>query len=260
MRQFFRSFFGSPRQARSTPHREHLTAHAWPTVIYAIGDVHGCLPQLRTLEKLIVDDATAISGQKWIVMVGDYVDRGPNSAQVIDHLLRPAPAGFKRFSLAGNHEVMMLDFLAAPRQDANFLSFGGIQTLQSYGLDITTAEPVSPARWTQLLSMHIPQEHVDFIKGLPSTLRVGETLFVHAGIRPGIAVEDQSEDDLFWIREPFLSADFAGELRVVHGHTPLEEPYFAKGRIGIDTGAFATGRLTAARLTADTCRFIVTEP
>lgn len=229
-------------------------------MIYAIGDVHGCLAQLLTLEALIINDAASVPGQKWIVMMGDYVDRGPDSAQVIDHLLQPAPPGFKRFCLSGNHEVMMLDYLEAPRQDSSFLSFGGVETLRSYGIDIATAETVSPARLQQILATHIPQEHIDFIRHLPATLRVGETLFVHAGIRPGIAVEEQSEDDLFWIREPFLSTDFSGQLRVVHGHTPVENPNFTDGRISVDTGAFATGRLTAARLTADACRFIVTEP
>lgn len=239
--------------------RQHLSAAAWPAVIYAIGDVHGCLAQLHALEAMITTDAASVSGEKWIVMLGDYVDRGPRSAEVIEHLAGPAPSGFKRFCLAGNHELMMLGYLANPRSDASFLANGGIETLRSYGIDVTASDTVKPTLWQQILATHVPQEHIDFMKVLPATLRVGKTLFVHAGIRPGIAVEDQSEDDLFWIREPFLSAEQA-ELRVVHGHTPAEDPFIGNGRIGIDTGAFATGRLTATRLTADTCRFLTTEP
>lgn len=224
--------------------RRRLSFASWPAVVYAIGDVHGCLSQLVELEAAIAADAARIEGKKWIVTLGDYVDRGPQSAQVIEHLLEPPLPGFTRFSLAGNHEQMMLDFLDDPVTHSYWLDEGGMETLQSYRLP-PFAEPLAPD------DDLIPAAHLEFLRGLPIILLLPGWLFVHAGIRPGLALAEQSDEDLLWIREPFLSLPVSEGLRVVHGHTPGGVPVETRHRICIDTQCFAGGRLTAVRITPD---------
>jgi len=243
----FRNLFAPP-SALPVRARPHLLAQTWPAVVYAVGDVHGCLAHLRALEALIVADAAEVAGEKWIVMLGDYVDRGPRSAEVLDHLMARPPAGFQRFCLAGNHEAMMLDFLAAPSAGSPWLTFGGVETLASYGIDAGAVNWNDTNRARAIIDSHIPVEHLDFLRKCPLYLALPGTLMVHAGIRPGIALERQQEADLLWIRQPFLGAELPDGERVVHGHTPAQEPVVTKSRLGIDTGAFATGVLTAARL------------
>jgi serine/threonine protein phosphatase 1 len=252
----FRRLFPAPSARKPIRARPHLVADTWPAALYAVGDVHGCLAQLLQLERKIVADASATAGEKWIVMLGDYVDRGPDSAGVLDHLLARPPAGFQRFCLAGNHETMMLDFLSTPRPDAAWLEYGGIETLASYGLDIRAMNWHNSRATVAALASAIPEEHIDFIRKAPLYLSLPGTLMVHAGIRPGMPLEDQSEQDLLWIREPFLDAAMPEGPRVVHGHTPASEPVVTPFRIAVDTGAYATGRLTAAKLTPDSCSFI----
>lgn len=235
-----------PRGTRPAP-LAHLTADTWPAVIYAIGDVHGCLTELRTLESSIIADAAGISGEKWLVMLGDYVDRGPQSAGVLDKLSAPAPAGFRRICLAGNHEAMMLSVLQTPAKAEGWLQFGGRETLHSYGIDIRQFERGNARARVTLLQSHIPTEHYDFLKDLPALVSMPGLVLVHAGIRREISIEKQSEADLMWIREPFLSDISPGPL-VVHGHTPGPIPVVTTNRIGVDTGAYATGVLTAVRL------------
>lgn len=240
------SLFG-PRRPEPQP-RQRLSAAARPALIYAIGDVHGCLDELLRLEQHIVADAAGTAGEKWIVMLGDYVDRGPASAQVIDHLLAPPPPGFRRFTLAGNHEQMLLEFLAAPRQSAGWLDFGGLETLRSYGI-----EPLNqpPAALATALAARLPSAHLDWLHQLPASLEVPGFVFVHAGLRPGVPLDAQDERDMLWIRNEFLDAPASGGPVVVHGHSPEAEPVHNAARIGIDTAAFATGRLTSARIDAD---------
>ncbi|WP_157959602.1 metallophosphoesterase family protein [Devosia submarina] len=225
----------------------HLSIPSWPAAIYAIGDVHGCLEQLQRIEQCILADSDAPPGDKLLVMLGDYVDRGPQSAGVIDHLLRPAPAGFSRVLLAGNHEEMMLNALLGAG-DEGWLEFGGMETVRSYGADADLFRSLAPKARQRMLQSLVPQEHVGFLTSLAVTLQVEQTVFVHAGIRRNIPLEQQDRSDLMWIRREFLEAAPVDGLLVVHGHTPVEEPEIAQGRIGIDTGAFATGRLTAVRL------------
>jgi serine/threonine protein phosphatase 1 len=223
--------------------RPRLSFDTWPAAVYAVGDVHGCLAQLMALERQILKDGNRIAGEKWIVMLGDYVDRGPNSAGVVGHLLGDLPEGWRRFCLSGNHEQMMLDFLADPSTHLYWLDEGGVQTLRSYGV------PMSPALLAPgTAEAGIPAEHIDFLRELPITLTLPGWLFVHAGVRPGIPLEEQSEEDMLFIREPFLEADEVGELRVVHGHTPSPKPISTPTRIGIDTHCFWSGRLTAVRI------------
>lgn len=251
MRDLLKRLFKTPHDA-SQPTRERLSFDAWPSAVYAVGDVHGCATELSALEARIVADGTNFPGEKWIVMLGDYVDRGPRSADVLDRLCARPPAGFRRVCLAGNHEVMMLQFLADPRSDSPWLTFGGLETLQSYGIDVDQFMRLAGRAKRALLESHIPGEHIELMTHMPAYLALGEMTFVHAGLRPGIALEDQSEDDLLWIREPFLSSSTTEFGLVVHGHTPSPQPDIHANRICLDTGAFATGILTAARFSQAT--------
>jgi serine/threonine protein phosphatase 1 len=233
--------------------RDRIAAHQRPAVIYAIGDIHGCLAELRAMEALIVQDAQGIGGEKWLVTLGDYIDRGPQSAAVLDHLLAPPPLGFKRFSLLGNHEQLLLDFLTEPRANLNWLRYGGLETLQSYGIDPGSSrlDDPNPRNLAKRLTEHLPPEHLELLLNLPICLSVPGFIFVHAGIRPGIDLQFQDDGDLIWIRDEFLHARLSGPSVVVHGHTPAPEPEITPHRIGIDTGCFATGRLSAVRITAN---------
>lgn len=244
---FLRSILGAGRPAPAR--RAHLSAPERPAAIYAIGDVHGCLALLHQLHEAIFADAAGIAGEKWLVYLGDYVDRGPQSAGVLDALLAPLPDGFRRIALAGNHEVMMLDFLRHPARNAAWLEFGGPETLASYGLEARRLMALPERDRIAQLQSHVPQEHIDLLAALPLTLSAPSLVFVHAGLRPGVPVDQQSEDDALWIRKDFFAAPPVEGRLVVHGHTPARDPVVAPGRICVDTGAFATGILTAVKLT-----------
>lgn len=238
----------TPRTALSTRHRR---IDQVPAVTYAIGDVHGCLDELLALEAKIKQDSAEVEGRKLLVMLGDYIDRGHQSAGVIDHLLSPPPPPFERICLMGNHEVMADIFFDHPDPRSDWLQFGGVETLHSYGLslDILSAAPASRRR--QTLDAYLPQEHREFMRSLDWTLSIPGWLFVHAGLRPGVPLELQHPDDLFWIREEFFDGPSLHGVRIVHGHTPAAEPVVTPNRICIDTGAYATGRLSAIRITPD---------
>ncbi|MEO8757854.1 MAG: metallophosphoesterase [Devosia sp.] len=242
--------------------RPRLAFHTWPAAVYAIGDVHGCLDQLIALEAQIAEDGLGIEGEKWLVTVGDYIDRGPASKAVIEHVMGPAPPSFKRFALLGNHEAMLLDFLQNPAAHAYYLEEGGAATLRSYGIELDYP-PLRSAEPTRLLlEERFPAAHRDFIASLPIYLSLPGWLFVHAGIRPGVPLAMQTDDDLIWIRAPFLTSQLTGGLRVVHGHTPNLDIVTTPHRIDVDTQCYATGKLSAARIKPDgtTKFFSVTGP
>jgi serine/threonine protein phosphatase 1 len=224
----------------------HLRLEQWPEAIYAIGDVHGCLDALRELERIIEADAVQFPGAKVIVMLGDYVDRGPSSAMVIAHLLGDPPAGFSRIALAGNHEEMMLNALKGS-DERDWLALGGTETLRSYGIDPDLFASASRRTRRDIVSSHFPVDHFDFIENLALSLQVHQTVFVHAGIRRGIPVDQQDRADLLWMR-PGAHQEPADGLLVVHGHTPVQDVQVRSESIAVDTGAFATGRLSAVRL------------
>lgn len=213
--------------------------------IYCIGDIHGRLDLLLRLHDLIRADATGYQGSLTCIYLGDYVDRGMESRGVIDCLLQQPLDGFDAVHLLGNHEQAMLDFLQHPHAVAGWLGFGGLATLHSYGVPIERE-----GRYGDLeelrddLSSRLPATHLEFLRSLQLSYVAGSYCFVHAGLRPGISLDEQRPDDLLWIREDFTLNAARHEYVVVHGHTIVPAVEFRPNRIGIDTGAFHTGVLT----------------
>ena len=220
--------------------------------VYAIGDVHGCLDRLATIHEQIAEDlATRPVGESVLVHLGDYIDRGLDSAQVVDWLSHGAPVPVNRIvNLMGNHEDMMLAALPGTNKEANgtWLSNGGAESLLSW--EITRKVP--PLEWAS----RIPAEHRIFLRDLETRFQCGDYLFVHAGVRPGVSLDKQERQDMLWIREPFLSSTLAHGAIIVHGHTPRHEPVVRPNRIGIDTGAVMGGVLTCAVLEENRLGFI----
>jgi serine/threonine protein phosphatase 1 len=213
--------------------------------LYAVGDIHGRLDLLDKMEAAIAADASqAVS--PLICYLGDYIDRGPHSAQVIDRLCGGFDDDIPRIFLRGNHEDRMIDFLEEPAKNGpGWMTFGGREALQSYGLDVPGI--IEDADWPGLrdaLQAVLPAAHRRFLDDLRLGLIWRDYLFVHAGLDPDKPLTMQSPRDLMWIREPFLSSDRDWGLIVVHGHVIVEEPVFRHNRIGIDTGAYQSGRLT----------------
>lgn len=245
----FRNLFKSTSDVPETGRRARLALTEWPAAIYAIGDVHGCFDELRILQGRIVADAMIFPGRKLLVFLGDYVDRGPQSAAVIDLLTAGAPADFDRICLCGNHEAMMLNYLQTLKDDS-WLKFGGVDTLSSYGINARSFLD-SPARQQgQVIDAHMPREHIDWLESLPILLTVPGYVFVHAGVRPDVALADQKDRDLLWIRDEFLDSDYVQPDRavIVHGHTPAAAPVIDARHIDVDTSAYSSGVLTAVRL------------
>lgn len=214
---------------------------------YVIGDVHGCLDQLERLLSCIEQELEERSRLKsHIVFLGDLIDRGPASAQVVERLRAYSPASASTHFVMGNHEEVMLRVLSGEAElFPSWLKFGGAETLRSYGLDPEELDELTPAERLERVKTAIPSEHVEFVKSFSDSISFGGYVFVHAGIRPGIELRDQSETDLRWIREPFLGDETDHGFTVVHGHTIANQVEVTRNRIGIDTGAFCTGRLTA---------------
>lgn len=222
--------------------------------IYAIGDVHGRLDLLTRLHVLIAADAAkAASRRRVIVYLGDYVDRGPDSRGVLELLLNQPLAGFEHVHLMGNHEDYLLQFLKRAEVGPHWCAYGGFNTLASYGVRAADFEGARRA-----LADAMPPAHVAFMRGLKLTHAEGGYLFVHAGVKPGIALANQKADDVLWIRDEFLESTEDFGACVVHGHTIVETPQQHANRIAIDTGAFYTGRLTALVLEGTEQRFIQT--
>lgn len=238
-------------------HRKYEALAPEGVRIYAIGDIHGRPDLLDALmTKIEQDEKDAGPGQ--LIFLGDYVDRGPDSRGVVDRLLKIKASRPESVFLKGNHEAAMLGFLDAPNDLEDWLYWGGAETLESYGVETPlkrSAEDLAAA-----LSENLPARHLSFLRALNLHKIMGDYLFVHAGVRPGVALDEQSEDDLLWIRGDFHRA--AAKERpaqvVVHGHHPEKKPVDEGWRIGVDTGAVWTGRLTAAVLEDATRRFLST--
>jgi serine/threonine protein phosphatase 1 len=225
--------------------------------IYAIGDIHGHLDLLdQVLTRIDAHLANNPISQPIYVFLGDYIDRGPASRAVLDRLIERSRMPQTIF-LKGNHEAILEEFLTEPRVLDEWRKYGGLETLVSYGLrpsgkTILTEQQALAAE----LGRALPLSHRNFLSGLKTSYVCGDYFFVHAGVRPGIALDLQLEKDLLWIRDEFLRHEERFEKIIVHGHTPVPTPEIHSNRINIDTGAYATGILTCLMIEADTRVFI----
>lgn len=221
--------------------------------VYAIGDVHGRADLLRPLLRWIREDSAKRGGdpQVHVVLLGDLIDRGTESAAVLAMLVdEDAPFG-RRHILRGNHEELLLDILDGDIARAgDWLEHGGGDTAHSYGVDPALYWR-DPPGFAAALAASIPAAHVDLLRATLSQVRIGDYLFVHAGIRPGVPLDDQAAHDLRWIRGDFLGSRVDHGVVVVHGHTVTPTVEFRPNRIAIDTGAYESGRLTALGLEGD---------
>ena len=222
--------------------------------IYAVGDVHGCFERLVAMhEQIAADLAERPVETATLLHLGDFIDRGLESAQVVEWLLAGPPVPAQSIvNLMGNHEQMMLAAIAQADKDAGelWLRNGGADSLMSWGVPRTVIQKDWASR--------IPLPHIVFLRDLLLHHRIGPYLFVHAGMRPGVPLTQQTRQDLLWIREPFLSSRRDHGAVVVHGHTPRREPFVGDNRIGIDTGAVIGGALTCVVLEDDKLAFLQT--
>ena len=216
--------------------------------IYAVGDIHGRFDLLGEMHERIMGEISRDQPADWrIIYLGDYVDRGPQTNQVLEFLSRATEADSRIIALAGNHDTGMIDFLEAPGPDGIFARHGGDTTARSYGVRLK----FKPSR--VLLDGHaqlvraIPEKHLAFLRGLPFSASFGDLFFCHAGIRPGVPLDEQTDDDLTWIRGEFH--DFLGlhPKLIIHGHTPRPAPEIWPNRVNLDTGAVNTGVLSCMR-------------
>ncbi len=220
--------------------------------IYAIGDVHGRLDLLEQVQARIDASLAHKAAAKAIeIYLGDYIDRGPASREVIDCLIARGRRRNAVF-LKGNHETYVSEFIANPAILSDWRQYGGFETLMSYGVQPSLkADASEQAELAKAFKFMLPRSHREFLKTLPLCASYGDFFFVHAGVKPGVPLKEQREEDLLWIREDFLFFEEHFEKVVVHGHTPVREPDFRHNRINIDTGAYATGRLTCLMLERD---------
>ena len=228
--------------------------------LYVIGDIHG---RADLLDKIVDEIRTDIEKHKsdncFTITLGDYVDRGPDSRGVIDRLVRnPFPTRY--IALSGNHEVLFEAFLRSSEIGDTWRRLGGLETMHSYGVPVgeLMRGRGSEAAATALKAA-VPEEHLRFLSALKPSVSVGKYFMCHAGVRPGVQLDKQSLDDLLWIRDEFLNSTVDFGKIIIHGHTPVEWPEIRSNRINIDTGAFATGRLTCLVLDGDQARFLYTD-
>ncbi|UPJ51706.1 serine/threonine protein phosphatase [Bradyrhizobium sp. 200] len=224
--------------------------------VYAIGDVHGRADLLQeTFSKIDRHRVAYPIANALEIMLGDYIDRGPSSFDVIELLSMRVPRG--TICLKGNHEAFLLEFLKDPTILNAWQRCGGLETLASYGLEPSlNLSPQDQESLAVSLGERLPAHHYKFLTALPLSFALGDYFFVHAGVRPGVALSNQRAEDLLWIREDFLRYEGSFGKVVVHGHTPVSEPEIRNNRINIDTGAFATGNLTCAVFENDQILFL----
>jgi serine/threonine protein phosphatase 1 len=232
--------------------------------MYCIGDIHGRADLLQELHHIILADCEGYQGARKVIYLGDYVDRGESSKQVIDMLLSDSLPGFEPVFLRGNHEQAMMDFIKYPVSAVNWLQFGGLATLLSYRVGIQRpplSRRVDEEELQEIadrLRQSLPEAHLAFLEATQLSHQEGSYFFAHAGIRPGTALEDQHPDDLLWIRRAFIDHQDPHPRIVVHGHTPVDEAELLPNRIGIDTGAYYSGVLTCLVLEGDQQRLLQT--
>lgn len=228
--------------------------------VYAIGDIHGCDREFATLlDQIEADHAQRSAKRRVFVLLGDLVDRGPDSAGVVERARQLATGPDEVRLIAGNHEEMLLTSCDCdPKGLRLFARNGGRETAESYGIDADTWNAADFDELHRLLKDAVPAEHLAFLKTMEEFVVIGDYAFVHAGIRPGVPLAEQKGHDLRWIRDRFLKHAGAHEKFVVHGHTITPEVDDQPNRLGIDTGAYSTGRLTAVALEGDRRWFLQT--
>jgi serine/threonine protein phosphatase 1 len=216
-------------------------------VAYAVGDLHGRSDLLRNLHRALDHLEQGRTGKPAIeIYLGDYVDRGPDSRGIVDCLIERSRT-HSVVALRGNHEAMLLAVLRGQKAILDWLQHGGLAAVASYGVDVAEVDPRDEETFIARLREKIPASHIAFLSGLPTKFRLGPYFFAHAGIRPGVDVSRQRDDDLMWIRDTFLGDERDHGFVVVHGHTPVQEPEFRPNRMNLDTGAYLTGVLTCVR-------------
>ena len=251
MRKLFNSLFGSgaDRPTHTLPEGER---------VYAVGDIHGRADLFRALiDAVDLDDQTRGRARTTIILLGDLVDRGPDSAQVIQ-LAREWQNRRDVRILAGNHEEMFLLSFDKVEVLRSFLRWGGKETLLSYGYDEDALLQDEYERVQEQMAELVPQADREFVASFEDQIRMGDYLFVHAGVDPFAPLDEQKRNDLLWIREPFLSHKGKLEALIVHGHTISDGPEELGHRIGIDTGAYQSGQLTALMLEGTEKHYLVT--
>ena len=255
--------FGPWRNREAKP--TAVGASVGEALVYAIGDVHGRLDLMTKMLEAIRADAHASNyfARPHVIFLGDYIDRGPESRGVIQHLVELWASGeFQLECLFGNHEERMLDFLGDERYGPAWMRCGGEAALLSYGVRPPPLAEAEAKAWTRTrdeLDDVLPPSHLRFLFSLRDMAQIGDYAFVHAGVRPGVPLDDQDPKEMRWIRRPFLDHEEPFEKVIVHGHTPVEKPKIGGNRINVDTGAFLSGRLTAVRLFRDRASFLVVE-
>ncbi|PHR94503.1 MAG: hypothetical protein COA69_00940 [Robiginitomaculum sp.] len=239
---------------------------AYTGLTYAIGDVHGRCDLLEQLLGIIASDIDAVRGHvsaelvPTIVFLGDYIDRGLQSREVIECLLSLPAVGLNRVFLKGNHEQTALKFLEDPTVGVQWSEHGAIETLVSYGVNVPVQRNDLQA-WEDVnraFAAALPQSHLDFMNSLKPYWIDGPFMFVHAGVDPNMPIDEQTEGEFLWIRDRFIQSRKHLPYIIVHGHTPEIKPVWDGRRIGLDTGAYMTGKLSAVRLFSGEVRFLST--
>lgn len=254
------------QSTRARPRSERIdlptSSTAGEDIYYAIGDIHGRADLIRSLVEKIEEDCADAEGRARLIFLGDYFDRGLESKQVVDFLLDETVQKFDPIFIKGNHEEALLSFLEDPKQGPVWARFGGRETLVSYGVRPPRSLSFNEdwKRAHQEFRNAFPDTHYQFMQDLKASARIGKFGFVHAGVRPGVPFEEQTEKDLLWIRDEFLKSKAELDVYLIHGHTPVDQATNDNNRINVDTGAYYSGRLTAVRLIGDEISFISTRP
>lgn len=246
--KIFRNFFGKfglDRPQKGDDLVEILELFPFEGPVYVVGDIHGCLDAFRKIEAIIFKDMGQFPNQATIILLGDVVDRGPQTAALIDHLLSRQRGGLRVITLRGNHEEMMLEFLSRPEANISWLEFGGLETLASYGIDIAGIGRMPSRKLAQVLAAHIPQSHIAFLQNTYLGLRLGPFLLTHAGADADKPLIAQPMRALLWGSAGQIAPQ---DLILVHGHFVVAAPQISRHCLSIDTGAYFNGRLTCLRL------------
>jgi len=251
LKRFINSRLGSKSVLHSVPPGQR---------VYAVGDIHGRLDLLEQLLEMIEEDhGSRPEAQRLLIFLGDLVDRGPESCGVVERLRQLQISAEGTRFLLGNHDEVFLKAASGDEKATRFLvRIGGRDTILSYGVGLDDYEQATYAELTQLLQEKVPDTHREFLATFEDYTEVGDYLFVHAGIRPGIDLPEQSSMDLRWIRGDFLNHKEPHGRMVIHGHSISADPQVRRNRIGIDTGAFASGRLSAIGLEGTSHWFLST--